>query len=77
MTTLKDSPEDKLRRVLHDLPAEFAFRAYPGLRFRVSSQRSYVGESGQLWLLVEVKRDGRWQDFCRETPVTIRREMVL
>ena len=43
-----------LDAVIHSFPETFALRAWPGERFRISPEKTYVNDDGDITLVVQI-----------------------
>jgi len=68
--------EEQIREAAGEFRGEFGLRGFPGKRFRVSGQQSYVSSGGLLILAVQVASHGGWEDFSKGTPGELRREVT-
>jgi hypothetical protein len=57
-------------------PATFHLRSNPTDVFRVSTESSYVNDSGVVMLYTEIQRDGKWLSYAKGTERELSRELV-
>jgi len=69
-----------VKEAMNQFPAEFGLKAFPGRKFRISEQKSYVGDypaPGTMNLYTQgLMPDGTWMDFCKCTPAELQSQMV-
>ena len=68
----------KVAEAIEDFPETFGLRGrgMPQNSCRISTFGSFYGSDGQVWLVIETEREGRWMDVCRATPAELRREII-
>ena len=56
-------------------PEEFGLRAFPGKRFKILRQQSYVSE-GVVMLYTGIRTGDRWECFCKGTVEELQMEVT-
>lgn len=68
--------KNRVKKAIGKFPPTFQFTHREGL-YRISEQSSFMSSSGEIQLVVQVLRDGKWLDAFRDTPVTILRYVIM
>jgi hypothetical protein len=72
-----EEEREMIRAAAAQLPAEFGLRAFPGKRFRVNVWQSYYHEGrAEILLYLDVRQDGKWLSFDKDSVEAIKRVMV-
>ena len=69
----------KLKTVLRTYPAKFGCRAHDWARcpFTIDKNASYVNQEGYVFIILNIRRDGKWMQFGRVSLEELDREITI
>lgn len=65
-----------VKEAAKQFPEEFGLQAFPGERFSISEDASYVNDKDVVMLYVYVKKGDRWMSFAKGTVAELLKEVV-